>query len=203
MKQILANKFPAGYWGNWDREFGHNFFDTHIARTIVYADMFGSHLTGKRILEVGGFPGLAMAMYEEFNPSHITAVDHPDYSPGWYTDWAQSRKIEVVKHDISKGEPNIRGRWDIAVMSDVLLHVDGFPVLFFGWMLRHCSKVYMINFEGSVEYIKDAVKGDLKSGFPICRYEIMSTLAKAIGGDFESLTRVDDRRQLLILKGVE
>lgn len=179
----LLKYFPEGYWEKWSDVFGHDFISAHIDRTIQYNDRFGDRIAGRKILEVGGYPGLLISMYLE-RGCDVVAIDSPKYRPQYYLDWCSSKFVYSIEHDINSGPPplNDEEHYDFAIMSDVLLHNEGFPSEFLGWVISHCSNVILLNYPGEGD-IKSPSNHTLEAGFPIPQDEKISSKMLELGGE--------------------
>lgn len=180
MREALEKSFPEGYWKQWEAQFGHNFFDSHFARTLEYHSDMGEDLRGKAVLEVGSYPGLEAAWLLHIG-CRVTALDSPQYNPDYWQEWLKSKGLNQIVHDIVQGAPEIDGRWDAAVMSDVLLHVDGFPIEFFKWLLKSCDKVYLLNYPGGDMQMVPAKGHTLERGHTITGKQHIIALAESCG----------------------
>jgi hypothetical protein len=184
LKENLSKYFTEAYWADWAGEFGHNFFDAHIDRTLGYDQAFVYHnLSGKSVLEVGGYPGLLIALYLE-RGCKVTAIDSPRYRPSIYLEWCERHGVTSIAHDVAKGVPELDGHFDACVMSDVLLHNEGFPSTFIGWVLDHCDVFYMLNYTGGDDRVRADREGHtLKSGFPMPTGDTIIKELERLGGE--------------------
>lgn len=137
--------FPAGHWSRFGEIFGHNFFDIHYQRTLEYDQEFIRGWSGKTVLEVGGFPGLETAALL-CRGCDVTVMDSPLYTSPTYMNFLARYDVEQIVHDVVSGPPKINRKWDIGLMSDVLMHIDGHPFDFMGWLYKSCGTVVLINF---------------------------------------------------------
>jgi hypothetical protein len=171
----LAKYFLPEHWTEFEKQLSHNFWNVHIDRTEQYDKFFISRLKGKKILEVGGFPGLLLAAYllRENTP---VAIDHPDWVPKYYQDFLLRHGIRNTVHDINLGPPPelTDEHFDVTVMSDVLLHNNGLPIDFLNWLRTHTDEFYMINYKHDGNIVK-ATRMDLRSGHNIASPELIAS----------------------------
>jgi len=137
--------FPDGYWDIWQKQYNHSFFDLHWNRTINYFAAFINDFWKLSVLETGGYPGLLLAIYKAAGAAEITSIDSPRYRPEHYLEWCKSQGIRSIEHDIVQGSPNMLGHWDVGVVSDVLLHIDGVPEDYLIWLGKSCDRVLISN----------------------------------------------------------
>jgi hypothetical protein len=195
MRETLDKYFTASYWAEWVSEFGHNFFDAHINRTIGYDYVFVKpRLSDKKILEVGGYPGLLMSLYLE-RGCRVTAIDSPRYRPLVYLEWCEKHGIRSIPHDISTGAPDWGEHFDAAVVSDVFLHMEGFPSRFLKWLIENCDSVYLINYsEGGDDHVRKDIEGHtLKAGFTLPLAKVIEEEMNKLGADLVFMDKVEGR----------
>lgn len=144
-REELANMFPRSHWAAFDSAFGHNFFDVHYDRTMQYDQEFIRSWNGKTVLEVGGFPGLETAALL-FRGCKVTVIDSPLYSSSTYMEFLAEHDVEQIVHDIVTGAPKIDRKWDICLISDVFMHIDGHPYDFMDWVYKHAETVVLISY---------------------------------------------------------
>ncbi len=145
LKESLARQFPPDYWHPFLTDFGHDFFEVHFPRTAEYDRLLRDRMAGKRVLEVGGFPGLLAAWYLEMGCA-LQTIESPDWFPAWYQAWAKEKGMEVHLHNIIEGAPDLEGRWDWVSVSDVLIHMDGMPLGFLEWAAAHADYLLLAHF---------------------------------------------------------
>jgi len=196
----LGALFPQGYWKKWEDRFQHDFWNCHFARTDDYdRDFIYRELSNKRILEVGGYPGLLMGVYK-LRGCEVVAVDAPQYRPEYYLEWCKSQGIISLEHDIHKGRLVLPGRFDIAVMSDVLLHNSGFPSEFMRGLIEDCDEVYLLNYkDGAQGKIERGQICNLEVGFPLPSPENVIEEMKSLGAKI-SYQGESAGRTLLVFK---
>jgi hypothetical protein len=198
----ILNYFPPDYWGKWERMFGHDFAACHMARTSEYdIDFVARDFKDKTVLEVGGFPGLEIALYFMRNIKSVVAIDHPDYRPEWYLAWADEHFVKSIAHDTNKGAPPMSddAHFDVMCMSDVLLHNSGFPSEFLAWCIGHCDKIYMLNQTGETT-VQPAGIMNLHSGFSMPKSQHIISEMERLGAKI-SYTGESGGRNLLIFEG--
>lgn len=163
----LGNAFPDGYWNKFDSEFGHSFYGAHADRTLEYDQRLYEIISHKKVLEVGGFPGLEVAWLLK-SGCEVDCIDSPDYRPDYYLDWCMENDVRSIPCDIVKDvsvcRENLPLIYDIALMSDVLLHVEGFPVEFMKWLCGTSKEIILINYPGDAKIV-EAKGHNLKVGF--------------------------------------
>lgn len=172
-REDLRKCFPDGYWQEFQDQFGHNFFEVHVDRTIEYDEVLGEIIANKRVLEVGSFPGLETAWLLS-RGCIVTPVDSPNYIPQYYTEWLYTKDLDedVFVLDISSKESvsnsllvkTVGFVWDFALISDVLLHIDGFPTDFVKWATSRCNKIIFINYIGGDALLTPSKGHDLHRG---------------------------------------
>jgi len=160
----LGAQFPPDYWAQWHQEFGHDFFTLHGPRTAWYDAVLGDTLAGARVLEIGGFPGL-LAAWLLHRGCTVETIEHPEWLPDWYVTWRTGRYACTV-HDVTTGAPAekfpVGHGWDWAIMSDVLLHLDGFPFDFLAWVIARVDHFALCQYPGKQPAAQPCVGGSLK-----------------------------------------
>lgn len=196
----IAGMFAPGYWTVIAKELGHNFFDTHLERTYEYDRRFIQDLKGKKVLEVGSYPGLLTA-FLLYRGANVTVLDSPIYNSDIYRDFLKSKDVNQIVHDIVAGAPKLKGKrhWEAAIMSDVLLHIEGFPYDFIEWLLNHCDRLYFINYQSSETMAVPAKHHNLHTGYTILGEEAVAKWAEGLGFKVESSEGISDRRMLVII----
>lgn len=164
-REDLARKFEPGYWEEIVKELGHNFFDTHVGRTLEYDEKFIHSFTGKTVLEVGGYPGLETVAIVDRHAT-LTVLDSPQYNSQVYRELLKRYGVEQIVWDIVAGDPKIDRRWNYGLMSDVLLHIEGFPFDFMDWLFIHCDTVILSNYPSGERNAAPAKSHTLHQGFP-------------------------------------
>jgi hypothetical protein len=200
----IGSIFPEGYWKNFENEFGHSFLNVHLNRTLEYDMVLGEKISHKKVLEVGGFPGLEAAWLLHRQPESIDIIDSPLYVPDFYWNWIYSidADIHVHVHDITSGEPDIGGGFDVAIMSDVLLHIDGFPMKFMVWLAGAADEIHLINYKGDAK-ISNAKGHNLRAGHNSIpsNEEMIAFMESAGAKHIETIPIIDGDRQLISFKG--
>lgn len=170
-QEELAKYFDESHWKTFGAEYAHDFWTTHINRTEEYDKIFVHELSGKSVLEVGGFPGLLLGAYL-LRGAHPTAVDHPGHCSQYYLDFLKRHGVRNTIHDINLGPPpEIQDEhFDVAVMSDVMLHNNGMPLKFLEWLKTHVDEFYLINYKGDGNVV-EANHMDLRAGHNIAAPE--------------------------------
>lgn len=203
LRKHLENAFPPEYWEEFSKEFGHNFFNAHIDRTLEYDTVLNEKISHKTVLEVGSFPGLELAWLLNCQ-CRVTPLDSPNYRPKYYLDWVESKDLASFEHDIVTGEWGIEldGRWDVCIMSDVLLHIEGFPSDFMSYIIKNCEDIYLINYPGDSQIV-EAKGHNLKQGHAsIPSDEALRVFMEASGATFvETIVLESGNRHLNIFKG--
>lgn len=197
----IMDFFPSGYWHEWHVMFGHDFLAAHLMRTAEYQmDFIYSDFKYKDILEIGGFPGLAMATYKMNGCNSVTAIDSPDYRPKWYLEFCEIHGIPSIPHDINRGKLDLPRKYDIAVMSDVLMHNSGFPSDFIKGVLEDCRLFYMLNYRGTDGNINPPSIHNLHAGFPIPDKLKIIKAVEALGAECIEFMLTGEGRELLIFE---
>jgi len=175
-------RFNRSYWKEWEDRHYNNFYDAHFHRTLEYDADFIRDLEGRSVLEVGGYPGLEAA-FMLYRKANVTVLDSPEYNPGFYQEFLKQHNVEQIVWDIVAGAPEISRKWDVAVMSDVLMHISGFPYKFMDWLFDSANMVILLNYRDNYESfnVPEATSHTLFSGFRILDGEIMIELAKKRG----------------------
>jgi len=170
-EQSLKEYFPIDYWTKFEEQFQHNFFAEHLMRTMQYGLIF-EQFKGKNVLEIGGFPGLEVALLHKLG-CDVECIDSPKYRPDYYLNWCRDNEISSISHDIIEGGLNLEEFYDVAIMSDVLLHINGFPSEFIKSIIKQCDKFVMINYSNTSGIIRKAVGHDLTTGNEVAsKFEI-------------------------------
>lgn len=189
----LKASFPEGYWNHFHGEFTHNFFDVHLERTLEYDQTFGDLLRGRRILEIGGYPGLLVAYYRLLGCS-VQTLEHPGWIRPFYQTWAADKVDRMIMADIVQGPPSEPvGDFDVAVMSDVLLHVDGFPSRFMEWLAKAAPLLIIANYPGSSS-VRRVEGGSLYKWWDVPRPTELDAQMKSFGTELVSSYATKDRR---------
>lgn len=163
LKEDLAAQFPDKYWNNFHAEFTHDFFAVHIDRTLKYDELLREKFKGKKVLEIGGYPGLLLSWYQNMG-CQVEAIDGPNHFPEWYRAWLRSKKITSHCHDLLAGEPAVEGYWDWAMVSDVFIHMDGYPEKFLEWLTTRVDRLCMIHYAATTNHaVPVATSGTLKN----------------------------------------
>jgi hypothetical protein len=200
LQEQLAKYFISGYWDHWNSRFGHNFWTVHIVRTEEYNDSFvKDELSGKKILEVGGYPGLLMALYH-LNGCAVTAIDSPMYRPDHYLDFVERWNFRSIVHDINSGAPPTEETFDAMVMSDVIMHNEGFPTEFMKWAINHCGLIYIVNYANADGNINPPGAHTLRGSWPIPPALLVKSHMESLGAKFSHAKDVADR-EVIIFKG--
>ncbi len=180
----LLTQFPESHWALWNQEFGHNFFELHGPRTVWYDEILGDTIAGARVLEVGGFPGL-LASWLLHRGCEVETIEHPAWVPEWYMKW-RAEKYPCTLHDITTGPPEhipTVARWDWAIISDVLLHLDGFPSAFLEWLVPRVDNIMLCQYPGKVPNTLPCVGGSLKKVYPTPRWGALVVSMAAMGAE--------------------
>lgn len=193
LEKLLA-QFPAKHWKLWQQEFGHDFFELHGPRTAWYDEVLGGKIKGKRILEVGGFPGL-LASWLLHRKCSVTTIEHPSWVPDWYMEWREG-KYPFWIHDITTGAPTHiadQATWEWATMSDVLLHLNGFPTAFMQWLVERCDNIMLCQYPGDGSTIQPCMGGSLKHVFSTPHREVLIERMQVLGAELDQSWLGHDR----------
>lgn len=183
LEQLLT-QFPEDHWNWWHQEFTHDFVALHGPRTVWYDEVLGDTIAGTRVLEVGGFPGL-LASWLLHRECQVETIEHPSWVPEWYMKW-RAEKYPCTLHDITTGEPEhipTVVRWDWAIMSDVLLHLDGFPTAFLEWLIPRVDNFMLCQYPGKSHAVQPCVGGSLKRVFPVPHRDALIVRMAAMGAE--------------------
>lgn len=172
-------RFNKEYWREWEVAHSNNFYDSHFHRTLEYDADFIRDLSGKTVLEIGGYPGLEVA-FMIYRGAKVTVLDSPEYNPSFYQEFLRRNNIDQIVWDIVSGDPKISRKWDVAIMSDVLMHISGFPYKFMDWLFDSANKVILLNYRDNYDSgdVPEAMTHTLYSGFRILDGDKIIELAK-------------------------
>lgn len=201
----LKEYFDDRYWDAWHSKFGHDFLAAHWDRTLDYIRVFIERdIAGRNVLEVGGYPGLLVAVYLRFGAT-VSTIDSPKYIPEPYLRWTRAAGVKINVHDILTGAPNLEDHYDVAVMSDVLLHNDGFPTEFMSWLVRHAGKIYLVNYGGENENVVAGKEHTLEAGFSsgLLSAPVLVKAMSDLGAKLVREEKVGDSRILHVFEGVQ
>jgi hypothetical protein len=197
----IQSQFPANYWQLWNDEYGHDFFGLHFKRTYQYNLAFGSEIAGKSVLEIGGFPGLLASMYRLLK-CKISTIESETWTRDFYKKWAKDNELDTHYHDIVKGAPEIEGHWDYAVMSDVLLHLYGFPSIFIRWVVNHADRFVLCWESGKKDgKLIPVESGSMRCVYPVPAQEDVVKEITGYGGLLERTIKTEFR-EILIFRSV-
>lgn len=199
----LAKYFPEGYWEEFARVWGHNFFEVHVWRTIEYYKKFIKDMGGKTVLEIGGFPGLLLSAYLEAG-AKPTSLDSPEYRPDWFVKWLRERDIMSFTHDIVKGYPSfLKGlRYDYAVISDVLMHIEGYPEEFLAGLATNADKIIFLSYSSNEGPKPKAISHSLFTSWPHTgQDEIVKHMTSCGCKLIENAFVTEANRHIVILEG--
>jgi hypothetical protein len=205
LREAIASAFPPGYWHPFLAQFGHDFFEVHFPRTAEYDLLLGERLAGKKILEVGGFPGLLAAWYLSLG-CDLTTIESPEWFPDWYKTWAQGKGIACHVHDIVSGAPALEGRWDVVSVSDVLIHMDGMPLGFLSWAAAHGDRILLAHYPWThpgLDYDANpgaARTGTLRRSWRLPCADELRAIMKRFGMELEEKLATSDREILLFAR---
>ena len=187
------------YWAEIQKLMGHDFYRQHKDRTTAYIDHFVQHVPlTDGILEIGGYPGLLLGALRQAGYLFLTSIDSPKYRPQIYLDWCKDHYILSIEHDICNGALPINVRFDTAIMSDVLLHIEGFPLEFIKWTVQHCGQLILINFPGQAMVVTAPKSHSLDIGFSLPSSEVIGDAIKDFAKIVKEVKIVD--RILLVIK---
>jgi hypothetical protein len=198
LKENLAAQFPDKYWNHFHADFMHNFFDLHMPRTEEYDNLLRKELAGKKVLEVGGFPGLMVSWLLDMK-CDVTTIESPDWFPDWYREWAESKKYPHHVHNIIDGIPPVDGRWDWITISDVLIHMDGIPTDFLMWAVKHSDRVLLSHYPGK-NYVNKAVSGTLRRTWDMPTTSNLEAMMLTCGAKMVERLVTNDREILIFGK---
>lgn len=198
LREKLKAQFDERHWNLWNGEYGHDFFELHFKRTWEYDQAFGDLIQGKTILEVGGYPGLLISLYLH-RQCKVDTIESLEWTRDHYRVWAKEHGVTLNDHDLIQGDPHLSGLWDFAVMSDVHLHLDGFPKPFMEWLVRHSIRVIICWEPGKEGLYPDAKSGSMRRVFPMPTEEVFVSRMEECGAelDFKNNT---EYRQILIFR---
>ena len=201
-KSTIKGCFGADHWLMFAQQFGHHFFDTHWTRQIVYDIEFIQGMKDKTVLEVGGFPGLETANLM-FRGAKVTVLDSPDYIPDYYQAFVSRYGLRQIVWDIVQGAPPIEDTWDCAIVSDVLMHINGFPDKFLEWLFAHCKMVILINYLSGYEEILPAKEHTLHTSFAYLGQDALTKYFTGKGYELIEGRHIENRVALFFKGGVK
>jgi hypothetical protein len=193
--------FTPGYWEKWEQDHGHNFYDVHFARTVEYDAEFIRDLSEKTVLEVGGYPGLETAALLN-RGALVTVLDSPEYTPDHYKKFLEKHKVEQIVWDIVQGKPRIDRKWDVALMSDVLMHIDGFPYEFMDWLFDSVGVLILSNYPSTEKTTINARAHTLFQGYGTLGGDAIIELAAKRGFHLKKRMHIAGRDVIIMEKTV-
>lgn len=191
--------FPAGYWDKWRGEFGHSFVSTHKQRTLEYDDALNEIISHKKVLEVGGFPGLETS-WLLYRKCQVETIDSPNFRRDYYLDWCKNKNVISYEHDIVLGAPSFEHFWDVSIVSDVFMHIEGFPIDFMKWLIKNSETVILSNYSQRDGTIFPAIRHDLHQGFSIPSTETLTEFMKSNGAKLVNKFTIPSARDILVFE---